>query len=412
MAINNFYNEFDKETLEMRGKEKFRTIFQVDRDRILYSEAFRRLQNKTQVFSSGEYDFYRTRLTHSLEVAQIGKSITNYLNQNYFKEKAIDSDLVEGICLAHDIGNPPFGHSGEAVLNTLMEKSGGFEGNAQTLKIIAEQIQDTHRDMSGMKPSRAFLDGIIKYKKLRSESPNSQKFLYDNQKKYLQFISPNENIYRERSLECQIMNWSDDVAYGLHDLVDGYLAGFINQKNIYKWASNNELDKDEKRYIDIIIDNLDFRADFERFIAKKTGICIENVDLKIADHPLAEKTNRYKYCLQIEPQIEKEVNLYKKISSDIIFHSPQLKQLEFKETHILQRLFDIFIPQKGEDFKVEKSLLPEKLRAKIAQLNSNKFEVNARIICDYLSEQTDPSLIRMYKRLFDPDFGSFSDILK
>jgi dGTPase len=410
--MSDFYNEFDKTTLESRKKEKFRNVFQVDRDRILYSEAFRRLQNKTQVFSSGEYDFYRTRLTHSLEVAQIGKSITNYLNQNYFQDKAIDSDLVEGICLAHDMGNPPFGHSGEAVLNILMKEAGGFEGNAQTLKIITEQIQETHSDMSGMKPSRAFLDGIIKYKKLRSEEPNAQKFLYDNQKQYLKFISPDDNIYRERSLECQIMNWSDDVAYGLHDLVDGYLAGFINQKNIYKWAANNRLDKDEKHYIDIIIKNLDYRADFERFIAKKTGICIENVDLKITDHPLADKTNRYKYRLLIDTQIEKEINLYKRISTDIIFHSPHLEQLEFKETYILKRLFNVFVLQDENKFEVDKRILPEKLRAKITKLNSDKFEDNARIICDYLSEQTDPSLIRMYKRLFDPDFGSFSDILK
>ncbi len=410
--MNGFYNDFDKETLEKRNKEKFRNVFQVDRDRVLYSEAFRRLQNKTQVFSSGEYDFYRTRLTHSLEVAQIGQSITNYLNQNYFKKKAIDSDLVEGICLAHDIGNPPFGHSGEAVLNELMKEAGGFEGNAQTLKIITEQIQDTHDDMSGMKPSRAFLDGIIKYKKLRKDSPNSKKFLYDYQKKYLEFISPNGNIYADRSLECQIMNWSDDVAYGLHDLIDGYIAGFINQKNIYKWASTKSLDEEETKYIDIIIANLDYRADFERFVAQKTGLCIENVDLKITNHPLAEKSNRYKYGLQIDSKIEKEVNLYKRISSEIIFNSPQLEQLEFKENYILKRLFNVFIPQEENTFKVEKNILPEKLRAKITQLNSDKFEGNARIICDYLSEQTDPSLIRMYKRLFDPDFGSFSDILK
>ncbi|MEA3499805.1 MAG: dNTP triphosphohydrolase [Candidatus Marinimicrobia bacterium] len=410
--MDNFYNEFDKETLGSRKKENFRSVFQVDRDRILYSEAFRRLQNKTQVFSSGEYDFYRTRLTHSLEVSQIGQSITNYLNQNFFKEKAIDSDLVEGICLAHDMGNPPFGHPGEAVLNALMQEAGGFEGNAQTLKIITEQIQDTHDDMSGMKPSRAFLDGIIKYKKLRSENPNSKKFLYDNQKKYLGFISPDKTIYPERSLECQIMNWSDDVAYGLHDLIDGYLADFINQRNIFKWAANNKLDRDEQHYIDIIIKNLDYRADFERFIAKKTGVCIENVDLKTTNHPLAKTTNRYKYCLQIDDQIEKEINLYKRISTDIIFHSPQLEQLEFKETYILKQLFNVFILQDENGFKVDTRILPDKLRIKIDQAKRGNFETNARIICDYLSEQTDPSLIRMYKRLFDPDFGSFSDILK
>ncbi|MEA1987092.1 MAG: dNTP triphosphohydrolase [Candidatus Marinimicrobia bacterium] len=410
--MNNFYNEFDVATLGNRKKEKFRTAFQVDRDRILYSEAFRRLQNKTQVFSSGEYDFYRTRLTHSLEVAQIGKSITNFLNQNYFKSKAIDSDLVEGICLAHDIGNPPFGHPGETVLNSLMKEAGGFEGNAQTLKIITEQIQDTHKDMSGMKPTRAFLDGILKYKKLRTEDSKSKKFLYDNQKKYLEFVSPKNTIHRERSLECQIMNWSDDVAYGLHDLIDGFLARFINQKNIFKWATDNTLDKDEEKYIETLIQNLDYKADFERFIAQKTGLCIESVNLKITKHPLAKITNRYKYGLQIDSQIEKEVNLYKRLSMDIIFHSPQLEQLEFKETYILERLFNIFIQQKNNDYKINTKILPEKIRAKILLQNPNKFKDNARIICDYLSQQTDPSLIRMYKRLFDPDFGSFSDILK
>lgn len=410
--MSDFYNDFDKTTLDKRKKEKFRSVFQVDRDRILYSEAFRKLQNKTQVFSSGEYDFYRTRLTHSLEVSQIGQSITNYINQNFFKEQAIDTDLIEGICLAHDLGNPPFGHPGEAVLNSLMKKAGGFEGNAQTLKIITEQIQATHDDMSGMKPSRAFLDGIMKYKKLRKDTLNAQKFLYDDQKKYLEFVSPDDNIYHERSLECQIMNWSDDVAYGLHDLIDGYLADFINQRNIFKWAANNKLDKDEQQYVDIIIKNLDYRADFERFIAQKTGVCVENLNLKMTDHPVAKKSNRYKYCLQIDDQIEKEINLYKRISTDIIFHSPQLEQLEFKETHILKQLFNVFILQDDNGFRVNTKILPDKLRKKIDQAKRDDFEMNARIICDYLSEQTDPSLIRMYKRLFDPDFGSFSDILK
>ncbi|MDD3807596.1 MAG: dNTP triphosphohydrolase, partial [Candidatus Marinimicrobia bacterium] len=150
--FSDFYNDFDCETLEPRGKSDYRSVFQIDRDRILYSAAFRKLQSKTQVFLSGIYDFYRTRLTHSLEVAQIGRSIANVLNQNFFKENALNFDLIEGICLTHDIGNPPFGHAGEAALNELMHEAGGFEGNAQTLKIITEKILDAGESNKGMKP--------------------------------------------------------------------------------------------------------------------------------------------------------------------------------------------------------------------------------------------------------------------
>ncbi|MCX6868250.1 MAG: dNTP triphosphohydrolase, partial [Verrucomicrobia bacterium] len=134
---NRFYGEFD--TLRRSGPgdgDDYRTPFQIDRDRVLHTPTFRRLQNKTQVFWSGEYDFYRTRLTHSLEVAQIGKSICHWLktrpasplDAGFF----IDPDLVEAVCLSHDLGHPPFGHAGERTLNHLMRRHGGFEGNAQT----------------------------------------------------------------------------------------------------------------------------------------------------------------------------------------------------------------------------------------------------------------------------------------
>jgi hypothetical protein len=149
----------------------FRTAFQIDRDRVLHTPTFRRLQNKTQVFWSGEYDFYRTRLTHSLEVAQIGKSICHWLKSRADGPLApdffIDPDLVEAICLSHDLGHPPFGHAGERTLNHLMRGYGGFEGNAQTLRLLTERIFSAKR--SGMDPTRAFLDGVLKYKTLWSE---------------------------------------------------------------------------------------------------------------------------------------------------------------------------------------------------------------------------------------------------
>src|ERR1700677_4938955 len=140
---DDFYGPFDREVLcneANRGrKADYRSIFHGDRDRIMFSPAFRRLQAKTQVFQAGEYDFYRTRLTHSLEVSRIADSIAVWLRGSR-PEVRIDSHLLESICLAHDIGHPPFGHAGERTLNAIMANYGGFEGNAQTLRILTRTI--------------------------------------------------------------------------------------------------------------------------------------------------------------------------------------------------------------------------------------------------------------------------------
>ncbi|MSU48553.1 MAG: dNTP triphosphohydrolase, partial [Opitutus sp.] len=181
---NRFYSAFDSESLGGGRKRDYRTPFQMDRDRIIHAHAFRKLQSKTQVFLSGEYDFYRTRLTHSMEVAQIGRSICHFLRtkggvlrENFF----IDGDLVEAVCLAHDLGHPPFGHSGERTLQELMLKWGGFEGNAQTLHLLTATMYQNEAGVRGMAPTRALLDGVLKYKKLFREfdAPPTNHFLYD-----------------------------------------------------------------------------------------------------------------------------------------------------------------------------------------------------------------------------------------
>jgi dGTPase len=169
---DDFYGDFDREYLRdgwngERGSD-YRSVFHQDRDRMMFTTAFRRLQSKTQVFQAGEYDFYRTRLTHSLEVANIAKSIAVWLRTGR-PEAAVDLDLVEAICLSHDIGHPPFGHAGERVLNRLMEKYGGFEGNAQTLRILTRTIFSGSPGRRGMSPTRALLDGVLKYKRLHRD---------------------------------------------------------------------------------------------------------------------------------------------------------------------------------------------------------------------------------------------------
>src|SRR5271155_5074723 len=166
---DDFYRAFDRECLcnkaNIKRKEDYRSVFHQDRDRIMFSFAFRRLQAKTQVFQAGEYDFYRTRLTHSLEVARVAESIAIWLRKAH-PEVKIDTQLLEAISLAHDIGHPPFGHAGERALNGLMQPYGGFASNAQTLRILPRTIYSHPHSRGGMSPSRALLDGVLKYKRL------------------------------------------------------------------------------------------------------------------------------------------------------------------------------------------------------------------------------------------------------
>src|ERR1035437_5362712 len=241
---NRFYNAWDVE--RRSGKSDpgdYRTPFHIDRDRVVHTPTFRRLQNKTQVFWSGEYDFYRTRLTHSLEVAQIGKAICQWLKSRpagpLAEDFFVDPDLVESVCLSHDLGPPPFGHAGERTLNHLMRGHGGFEGNAQTLRLLTERIFSAKR--SGMDPTRAFLDSILKYKSLWTElktlsgSLPKNHFLYDFQHPWLDWalgsadfpVELTPGVARDgfKSIECQIMDWADDTAYSLNDLSDSVRAG-------------------------------------------------------------------------------------------------------------------------------------------------------------------------------------------
>src|SRR5476649_2338333 len=187
MMTNRFYGAFDSETPGGERKTDYRNAFQIDRDRIIHAQAFRKLQAKTQVFLSGEYDFYRTRLTHSMEVAQIGRSICQYLQVKgglLRDDFRIDGDLVEAVCLAHDLGHPPFGHSGERTLQELMGRWGGFEGNAQTLHLLIETMYQDRAGVRGMQPTRSLMDGVLKYKTLHGQfrAPPTNHFLYDSQK--------------------------------------------------------------------------------------------------------------------------------------------------------------------------------------------------------------------------------------
>jgi len=224
---NAFYQPFDLERFpeSAAAEDEYRNPFQIERDRLIFSYPFRRLQSKTQVFQSGEYDFYRTRLTHSIEVAKIGRSICEFLrarSEHLGEDFHIDADLTEAVGLAHDLGHPPFGHIGERKLNALMSDHGGFEGNAQTLRILTELIYERPGRTKGIAPTRALLDGVMKYKALHREcvGPDGelpkQHFLYDAQAEWRERVfggetpppelSSPEALNAFKSIECQIMD--------------------------------------------------------------------------------------------------------------------------------------------------------------------------------------------------------------
>src|SRR5580693_7888381 len=306
---NRFYGEFDSKTYGGARKTDYRNAFQIDRDRIIHAQAFRKLQSKTQVFLSGEYDFYRTRLTHSMEVAQIGRSICQFLRTSkgpLRDDFFIDGDLVEAVCLAHDLGHPPVGHAGERTLQELMAKWGGFEGNAQTVHLLVESMVADRSGVRGMQPTRALLDGVLKYKALigEFERPPANHFLYDGQKDVRTFVFGGAAIPRKlrasgplnhfKSVECQIMDWADDAAYSLNDIVDGVKAGFLTIDRIEAWAEERVSDAPSLRLLDELLDAI--RSDrLESVFSARIGFFITSCKLLERDNFMAAKTNRYRY---------------------------------------------------------------------------------------------------------------------
>lgn len=419
---NSFYNDFDRETYGGARKTDYRNAFQIDRDRIIHAHAFRKLQSKTQVFLSGEYDFYRTRLTHSIEVAQIGRSICHYLRSRegpLRDDFFIDSDLVEVVCLAHDLGHPPFGHSGERTLQELMRKWGGFEGNAQTLHLLTETLYQNESGVRGMQPTRALLDGVLKYKKLRREfsSPPANHFIYDPQVAERTFVFGGESIPAElrkgerlnglKSVECQIMDWADDVAYSLNDIVDGVKAGFLTIERIEAWAEGEAINAIKQELLDELFNGI--RGDrLESVASGKIGAYIGACRLKERANFMAKKTNRYRYELVVSPTAEEEVLFFKKLANDIIFESPQLQQIEHKARKVLFDLWDSCWRNYVEPGPRVIRILPPRVGQLIDAEKTPK--AKARRICDWLAGLTDGMIVRTYRRLFDPEFGSLRDL--
>lgn len=219
------YNDHDRERMmDEPAKRPGRTEFMRDRARVIHSAALRRLAAKTQVAVPWENDFQRTRLSHSLECAQIGRELGESLGA--------DPDLQDTACLAHDLGHPPFGHNGEEALAEIAQEFGGFEGNAQSFRLLVRleaKTVDVDGKSIGLNLTRASLDGATKYPWPRSQ--NSRKFgVYDDDVEVFDWVRMNAPIDKQ-CIEAQIMDWSDDCAYSVHDLEDAIVVNQISVKN-------------------------------------------------------------------------------------------------------------------------------------------------------------------------------------
>jgi dGTPase len=420
---DDFYRAFDRECLlnafNPERRQDYRSVFQQDLGRILFTGAFRRLQAKTQVFQAGEYDFYRTRLTHSLDVASVAKSIAVWL-ESRDPAVRVDSHLLEAICLAHDIGHPPFGHAGERVLNELMEPYGGFEGNAQTLRILTRTIYSNPEGRGGMSPSRALLDGVLKYKRLhRDRGVDTHHFIYDDQAEILDFCFGGADLAARlgeagvnafRSLECRIMDLADDVAYSCFDIVDGTNARFLTPERLRAWRGRNEagLDDPRRKHLEALVAMMT-EGKVEARMNRVIGELIQSASLAPVENFMSGRTRRHAYKITIEPLAESRIDLHKMLCRELVFGSSELQQMEFKGGRILRQLGQMLFQNYLETKTRPAVLAPNDVHRGVVA--SEGPAERARLLCDYISGMTDAYAVRGYKRLLDPDYGSISELI-
>jgi dGTPase len=280
-------------------------------------------------------------------------------------------------------------------------------------------MYQNENSVRGMQPTRALLDGVLKYKKLFSEFPAApaNHFLYDPQETVRAFVFGGEEIPRElhggeklnalKSVECQIMDWADDAAYSVNDIVDGVTAGFLTIERIEQWAAGETIDAPQQTLLDALFNAI--RADkLENVFAQKIGAFITACRLKERENFMSAKTNRYRFELVVTGEVEREAQFFKKMANDIIFESPQLQQMEHKARRVLFDLWDSAWRNYVEVGPRVIKILPPRVGTLIAAEATPAGK--SRRICDWLAGLTDGMIVRTYRRLFDPEFGSIRDL--
>jgi dGTPase len=344
----------------------YRSCYQRDRDRIVHSAAFRRLEYKTQVFVNHEGDYYRTRLTHTIEVAQIARTIASALRLNV--------DLTEAIALAHDLGHTPFGHSGEDALNELMKGHGGFNHNLQGLRVV-EHLEEKYPDFPGLNLTWEVREGIVKH-----SSP------FDIAVKIREF-----DVRKLPSLETQVVDVADEIAYDNHDLDDGLTSGLIAKSDLESleiWKNINE--SISRKY-----DKIDSQK-------KKYLIIRSLINMQVTDLINQTQKNILKYKIRSFEDVRNNKSKVVAFSGTMLalrkplrallmqklYHHYRVERMILKSKRFLTELFNVYLRNPGQ--------LPTENQKKI------KKEGAHRIVCDYIAGMTDRYALDEYKKLFDP----------
>ncbi len=429
-----------------------RSPWDLDLSRVIHSAAYRRLQGKTQVLGLGEADFYRTRLTHSMEVSQICWGIVQKLRQKLplYKRILPEYTLATAIGMSHDMGHPPFGHGGEVALNFCMKNHGGFEGNAQTLRILSK-LEKYQPEGYGINPTRRLLLGVLKYPISYSNAVNNAvyenvsvsqtswyfkatsqkppKCYFDEDKDVVDFVfdafcQGDQARLREvesikdkhqkplyKSLDTSIMELADDISYSVHDLEDAIALKLITKDRwkeyFNKWKNKDNKNKKAIQTIEeqwkYSFDDLTqklFSTSYDRKDAIGTLIftLIENITIQennVFEHPL----------LKLNAVLDDNVELFKKALLGLVFNdvikSTNVQQLEFKGQKIIIELFEALScdPER---------LLPTSTKLLWEQASQSE---KSRIICDYIAGMTDDYAVRQYEKLLVPNRGSIFEFL-
>lgn len=346
------------------AEDPYRTVFQRDRDRILHTTAFRRLEYKTQVFVNYEGDYYRTRLTHTLEVAQIGRSLARALGAN--------EDLVEAICLAHDLGHSPFGHSGEQILDELMADYGGYNHNVQTYRIVTE-LEARYPGWPGLNLTHELLEGIAKHE---TE--------YDMSK-----IAGFDPALRG-SMEAQIANLADELAYNAHDVDDGLRAGLLTPEQL------NELEiwqllKDRVGWRGGRFDDTTRHQFQRRMIGVQIGDVLTATTELIHENginsPMDVQRSPQNVVIHSEAFTRMNRQLKDFLYQNMYYHY-RVMRMSVKAKRFVRDLFTAFTETPEQ--------LPPDVRARIRERGLH------RTVCDYIAGMTDRYALQEWQRLFDP----------
>ncbi|MCY9802004.1 anti-phage deoxyguanosine triphosphatase [Vibrio scophthalmi] len=415
-------------------RDDHRSPYQRDRARILHSAAFRRLQAKTQIHGTSIDDFHRTRLTHSLEAAQIGTGIVAQIKkkQPEFHSLLPTDSLIDSLCLAHDIGHPPYGHGGEVALNYMMREHGGFEGNAQTFRIITQL--EPYTEKFGMNLARRTLLGLLKYpallsntcaqqqapavshqRKLRAKDWAPAKGIYDCDKALFDWvIAPlkddektlfsqmrSEDVSvtkhkktRFKSLDCSIMELADDIAYGVHDLEDAIVLGMVSRHQWLEAAASQLAECGDAWFEQNIasVSEMLFAGPHHKRKDAIGGIVnalLTSISVKPVDAPFTSQLLAFNAVL--EPSMARALEILKTFVSQYVIQAPHVQLMEYKGQQIIMDIFEALSAD-------PERLLPIETRQAWQMIDGEA--QGMRIIADYISSMTDGHAKRFHQQLF------------